>query len=235
MRNELLLITTLLVEYTAVVAAYKFFGKNGLYAWIALATVLANIEVMILVRAFGIEMTLGNVLFASTFLVTDVLSEVHGKKAAQKGVWIGVAAAAVFMVVSASWLWYNPSENDVTAAAFRGIFAYTPRVVISSLAVFVIVQNLDVFLYHRIWDATSSGGGENARKGKLWLRNNCATIISQLVNAVLYNLFAFGGMYPKGTLIQIIVSTLLIYIVTSLADTPFIYWARKIGTESAEK
>ncbi|HHW95082.1 MAG TPA: queuosine precursor transporter [Mogibacterium sp.] len=226
MRNELLLIITLLIEYTGVVLAYKFFGRNGLYAWVGLATVLANIEVMILVRAFGIEMTLGNVLFATTFLVTDILSENYGKKYAAKGVRVGIASALFFMLVSFSWLMYIPSENDVTSEAFRGLFAYTPRVIISSLVVFVIVQHLDVWLYHKIWDITASKFG-NKTKG-LWIRNNVATMSSQLVNAVLYNIFAFGGIYPQKTIIQIIVSTLIIYFITSLADTPFLYWARKI-------
>ncbi len=229
MRNELLLIVTLIVEYTGVVLAYKYFGRNGLYAWIGMATILANIEVMILVRAFGIEMTLGNILFATTFLVTDILSENYGKKYATKGVRIGISSAMLFMIVSFSWLLYLPSENNVTADAFKGIFEYTPRVVIASLVVFTIVQYLDVWLYHRIWDITARKV-RNRNKG-LWIRNNSATMLSQVVNAVLYNLFAFGGIYPKMTLVQIIISTLCIYFVTSLADTPFLYWARKIKNE----
>ncbi len=48
--------------------------------WTVLATIAANIEVLIMVTAFGMEMTLGNILFASTFLVTDILSELYGKK-----------------------------------------------------------------------------------------------------------------------------------------------------------
>lgn len=229
MRNEILLIITLIIEYTGVVLAYKFFGRNGMYAWIGLATVLANIEVMILVRAFGIEMTLGNVLFATTFLVTDILSENYGKKYAAKGVRIGIAASVLFMAVSFSWLMFIPSENNVTEEAFKGIFSYTPRVVLSSLIVFVIVQYLDVWLYHKVWDITAKRSGERSRY--LFIRNNAATMLSQLINAILYNIFAFGGIYPKRTMVQIIISTLIIYFITSLADTPFIYMARKIGRD----
>ena len=50
-----------------VIAAYKFFGKTGLYCMSAIATILANIEALILINAFGMEQTLGNVLFAATF------------------------------------------------------------------------------------------------------------------------------------------------------------------------
>ena len=69
--NEWLLAGQVVLAYGAVVAAWRFFGRAGLYAWSVLATVAANIEVIAQVRAFGMDMTLGNVLFASTFLVTD--------------------------------------------------------------------------------------------------------------------------------------------------------------------
>ena len=74
MTNELLIIISFLIIYGSVTGFYRFFGKNGLLAFNVCATILANIEVLILVRAFGIEMTLGNILFASTFLITDILT-----------------------------------------------------------------------------------------------------------------------------------------------------------------
>lgn len=75
MINELLLAGSLIFIFSCVLLAYRFFGKTGLYCLSAIVTVLANIEVLILVNAFGAEQTLGNVLFASTFLITDILSE----------------------------------------------------------------------------------------------------------------------------------------------------------------
>ena len=80
MRNELLILLSLVVLYGSVLLWMKLFGKQGLYGWTVIATIAANIEVLILVDAFGMEQTLGNVLFASTFLVTDILSESYGKK-----------------------------------------------------------------------------------------------------------------------------------------------------------
>ena len=78
--NEILLVLSLLVIYGSVLLVYRLFGKSGLYCFTAIATITANIEVLILVDAFGMEQTLGNILFASTFLVTDIISEVDGKK-----------------------------------------------------------------------------------------------------------------------------------------------------------
>ena len=66
MTNEILLIATVVVLYGAILLWYRLFGTNGLMAFNVLATIAANIEVLILVDAFGMEMTLGNILFAST-------------------------------------------------------------------------------------------------------------------------------------------------------------------------
>ena len=69
--NEILLVLSLLVIYGSVLLVYRLFGKSGLYCFTAIATITANIEVLIMVDAFGMEQTLGNILFASTFLVTE--------------------------------------------------------------------------------------------------------------------------------------------------------------------
>ena len=82
--NEILLVASLFVIYGCVLLAYRLFGKSGLYCFTAIATITANIEVLIMVKAFGMEQTLGNILFASTFLVTDIISEIEGKKRPRK-------------------------------------------------------------------------------------------------------------------------------------------------------
>lgn len=102
--NELLLIGSLIVIFTLVLLFFRLFGKTGLYCWTVFATITANIEVLIVVNAFGMEQTLGNVLFASTFLVTDLLSEFYGKEASQKAVNIGIACSLAFLIISQSWL-----------------------------------------------------------------------------------------------------------------------------------
>ena len=222
--NELLLIISLPLIYGAVLAAYKFFGKTGLFAWTVFATITANLEVLLLVDAFGIEQTLGNVLFASTFLVTDILSEKYGKKDAQVAVDLGVATSIGFIVLSRLWLCYTPAVNDWAMPSFQTIFTNTPRVMLASVLVFAIVQRFDVWLYHKWWDYSKRKFGDNKRF--LWLRNNGSTMVSQLLNTVLYTFGAFGGLYELPTLISICISSYAVFFVTSLADTPFVYWAR---------
>lgn len=226
MRNEALLIVTLLVLYGSVLLWFALFGTSGLMGFTVFATIAANIEVLILVQAFGMEMTLGNILFATTFLVTDILSEIAGKKQAQQAVWIGIAANVLFVVVSQSWLMYIPSAEDWVTPSMRPIFSNTPRLMLASLAVYAIVQVFDVWLYHKWWDLTQRLSGD--RRGYLWVRNNGSTLISQLLNAILYTAFAFYGMYDIPTLVSIVLSSYVIFIFTSLLDTPIVYWARLI-------
>ena len=229
MRNEIILILSLLAIYTAVVLFYKFWGKSGLYCWTVIATISANIEVLILVDAFGMEQTLGNILFASMFLVTDILSETEGKEAAKKAVTLGIVTSVVFVLISQSWLLYLPNENDFAMPAIRSVFTNTPRLMISSIVVYAIVQMFDVWAYHAIWNKTEKYCKDSKRF--LWLRNNGSTLVSQFFNTFLYTFAAFLFIYPVGTLMNIVLSSYVIFIVTSLLDTPAVYAARWIKSK----
>ena len=176
--------------------------------------------------AFGVEQTLGNILFGSTFLVTDILSEKYGKKDAQLSVNLGIATSIGFITLSQLWLQYTPAANDWAMESFRVIFSNTPRVMLASLLVYAIVQRLDVWLYHKWWDFTRKKFGDSDRF--LWLRNNGSTMLSQLMNALLDTFGAFGGLYELPTLISICISSYAIFFITALADTPFVYLARSI-------
>lgn len=233
MRNELLLILNLLIVYGAVLLFYRLFGRQGLLTFSIIATILANIEVMILVDAYGLEQTLGNVMFASTFLITDIISENEGREKAGQVVNLGIAASLIFIVISQFWLLYTPSANDWAFPHFQALFSNTPRIVIAGFAVYAIVQKMDIFLYHKWWAFTEKKFGN--KHGMLWLRNNGSTLITQLLNAVLFNVIAFAGTYPTHTLFTIIISTYVIYIVAAVLDTPFIYLARRIKQNSLKK
>lgn len=224
MQNEVLLMISLCITFFTVTVLFKIFQEQGLYLWTIVATIAANIEVLIVIDAFGMEMTLGNILFASTFLVTDILSELYGKKAAQTAVYLGIATSVIFIFISQSWLLYLPNKNDFTSPAIRTVFSNTPRLMVVGIAVYVIVQLFDVWAYHKWWDFTSQKFGD--RKKFLWLRNNGSTLISQFLNTILFTWGAFAGTYDTPTLISIAISSYIIFIITSIADTPFVYLAR---------
>ena len=158
--NEIILISSLLILFSSVVLIYKFFGKAGIFSAGAIITIMANIEVLLLVKAFGLEQTLGNVLFASTFLMTDILSELDGKKEATKAVYLGIIASVAMVVISQSWFLYSPAEADWARPHLEAVFSVTPRLLLASLLGYIVSQKLDVFLYHKIWEFTEKKTGD---------------------------------------------------------------------------
>ena len=225
--NELLLIATLLLTYGSILLTFRYFGGTGLYVMNSVITILANIEVLVVVDAFGIEQTLGNVLFATTFLVTDILSETSGKKAARRAVLIGVASLTFFLILTQLWVRYLPSESDWAMPSIQTLFSFAPRTIGASLAVYILSQQFDVWIYHQWWNLTERLSGSH--RSWLWVRNNGSTMISQLINTVVFTLLAFYGVYDTDTLVSIMLSTYIVYFIISILDTPVIYLARRIN------
>ncbi len=226
MSNEILLLFSILLIYGILIIWFGLFGKGGLISFTVLATITANIEVMILIRAFGLDQTLGNVMFASSFLATDILSELYGKDDAKKAVYVGIITSISFILFTQFWFLYTVAPEDAVMEHLKGIFSSTPRMMTASLLVYAIVQRFDVWAYHKFWKLTENASG-NKRK-YLWIRNNGSTLISQLLNAILFTTFAFFGTYDAKTIVNIIASSYAVFFVTSLADTPMIYLARKM-------
>lgn len=231
--NELLLIGSLLFCFGAVLLSYRMFGKSGLFAMTAFCTIAANIEVLILIRAFGMEQTLGNVLFGASFLITDILSENEGKKDADRAANLGIFITVLFLLLSQGWLLFTPAQGDTAMPQIRALFSGMPRLMISSALVYAVTQKFDVWLYHKWWRFTERKFGDSRRF--LWLRNNGSTMISQLLNTVLFSLAAFLGTYQISTLLSIIGSSYLIFFITSLLDTPIVYLARRMKERQLAK
>ena len=222
MSNEILFIAAVLIYLGSVVLLYKLFGRNGLFAFAIFGTLLGNIAVCKCMDLFGVSTTSGNVLYASTFLVTDILSEKYGKKTAARAVKYSFTIMVLWLIGTQLILWFTPNENDYVNDSLRVVFGLVPRITAASLAGFVCSQNIDVFLYHFIWEKT----GDNEKK--LWLRNNGSTLISQAIDTVIFTSLAFWGTYPVSVFVSILLTTYLFKAVVALMDTPFIYIARKI-------
>lgn len=220
--NEILLILSIFFIYGLVLLWFYIFGEKGLLCFTVFATIVANIEVLLVIKAFSLEQTLGNVLFGASFLATDILSEFYGKKTSRKAVIVGILTSISFVILSQSWLLYDV-VNDLKEP-FKLIFSNTPRIMLSSLIIYAISQFFDVWVYHKWWAFTEKISGD--KRKYLWLRNNGSTLISQFINSLLFTFFAFYGVYDINTLINIFISSYVIFIVTSILDTPVIYIAR---------
>ena len=222
MPNELIFIITVLLYLGSVLVLYKLFGRNGLYAFAVFSTLLGNIAVCKCVDIFGLSTTAGNVLYASTFLVTDILSEKYGKKEAARAVAYSFSTMILWLIGTQLILLFTPNANDYINESLKVVFGLVPRVTLGSLAGYACSQLIDVTLYHFIWNKT--GGG----RSKLWLRNNGSTLISQAIDTVIFTFIAFWGTYPNNVFFSILITTYLFKAIVALLDTPFIYLARII-------
>lgn len=199
---------------------YKLFGKTGLYAWTVFASVLSSIEASKIVTLFGISVTLGNVLYGSAFLITDILSENHGKKAANRAVYLGIITSLVWVFATSYLCWFVPNGDDFLSPNIHAVFGFVPRIAISSILTYAISQALDIYIYHYLWKLCG-----NTSK-LLWLRNNGSTLVSQFLDTVIFTVLAFYGTVPYDVLLILIVSTYVFKVLVSLLDTPLIYLAR---------
>lgn len=169
----------------------------------------------------------GALPYPVTFLVTDLLSELYGRRRANQVVWAGFVASA--FVLATLWLGDqfraipdSPVGDDVYRAAFSNAW----RVIAASMTAYLIAQLVDVRLFHFWRDLT---------KGRhLWLRNNASTIVSQLLDSALVVVVLFTGIKPADEMLAIALDLWLFKALVALADTPFFYlgtwWLKRLPT-----
>lgn len=218
--NEILLIVEIIVTFTLLLVAKKLFGKYGVIGWIGLASIIANIQVMKSVTLFGLSATVGNVLFASNFLATDILSENYGKKDAQRGVYFGLFAIICYLIFSQLMLAYKPNSIDFADASMQTLFGLAPRICIASVSMFFLANLIDVHLFDFL--------KRKFNDKYLWLRNNVCTIICNCTENFFFFLIAYLGIVDIKELIIMALTCSVIETFIALCDTPFLYLSKKI-------
>jgi len=218
--NTALFLAEIIFTFSLVIAFFKLFGKTGLYIWMAIATCFAQIGTAKTITLFGTSCTAGCVLFASTYLVTDILNEVYSEKAAKKAVYIGFASVIAFVASMAFINYLKPAVTDTSANAISMLFGIVPRISAASIVMYFVSNLLDVKLFNAIKKTT---GGKH-----MWLRNNVATIVCNGGENFLFLLLAFAGQMPTNLIFSIAVSATIVESVIAVCDTPFLYIARKI-------
>ena len=227
MINELLWIGLIVINFLIVILAYRMFGKTGLYVWTAVAVILANIQVMKIVQIFGLVTALGNVIYSSLFLVTDILNENYTKDDAQKAVWIGFFVLIATTIVMQITIYFIPDKSDFISGSLSKIFSLLPRIAFASLIAYIVSQTHDVWFFARL--------KIRDRKKRLWLRNNLSTVLSQLIDNTIFTLIAFVGVFTWLEIGQIFLTSLILKVIVAACDTPFVYWARKIKKQIDKK
>jgi len=222
--QNLLYLSTLVLDLGLTVLMFRFFGKEGLLACIVLSILLANLQGPKLTVIFGMQTSLGVIFYSSIFFATDLMSEKFGKKEADRAVLMGFSISVIILLMLSISLLFLPSiQGNQTFStevhqAFVTILDFTPRFIIGSLFSYLISQRFDVWCFHKIKHWTN---------GKhLWLRNNLSTMASQTIDTTLYSLVVWWGVVDLETAIQLGLAKMAFKIGIAAFDTPFIYWAR---------
>lgn len=219
--NELYWVALLLLNFGAILLIYRMFGKIGLYAWTPIAVIVANIQVLKTVELFGVVATLGNIVYATSFLATDILSENHGKKEARTAVAIGFFSLIVMTLFMNLALLFEPHSSDFAHESLSTLFSVMPRIALASLTAYLVSQLHDIRAYH-FWKSRFPGARH------IWLRNNASTMISQLLDSVIFSMIAFYGLFSMDVFIEIVITTYLLKWLVAALDTPLLYLARRM-------
>ncbi len=197
----------------------------SLTALFVLALAAANVISSKVVTLFGFSAPAGIIVYPITFMVTDVVSEVFGKRYSKRVVWTGFAMMLLLLVITRVAIYLPPAAFYRHQSVFRQIFSASNRIIVASLIAYLVSQTCDVALFHFWRDVT------NTRF--LWLRNNVSTMTSQLIDTVLFILIAFYSIYSLPDCLRLIGGQYLFKFVFALLDTPFVYlgvWWAKRGT-----
>lgn len=166
----------------------------------------------------GVRVSVGIFFMPFMFLITDIVGEVHGEERASLFVACSEIMLVLLLASTLLCIRLRPNETWDNQAAYESVFGSTLRMTIASLVSFFISQNLDVRLFFLLRKAT--------RGGRLWIRNNVATIISQFVDTCVFEYLAFWHLTPKFTT-AFVFSLVLPYwgfkVLFALCDTPFCY------------
>ncbi|MCS7119231.1 MAG: queuosine precursor transporter [Archaeoglobaceae archaeon] len=222
MLNEILGFILLIVCFSGITLFFRIFGKAGLYAWMAMAIIIANIQVTKIIEVFGLVTAMGNVIYGSTFLVTDILTERYGVRCARKAVLIGFFAMVFATFIIQITILFKPHENDVVSEAMAKVFQFMPSAMVASLTAYLVSQIHDVWAFE-MW--------KKKTKGKfLWIRNNASTMVSQLIDNFTFTVLFFIIFNPEfltilgwSGIFEIFITSYAMKLVVALLDTPFIY------------
>jgi uncharacterized integral membrane protein (TIGR00697 family) len=172
------------------------------------------------IKIFGnslFELSVGVLPYPITFLITDLISEIYGKKSANQVVITGIFASffsmGILLIANEVPAIKNSPIDDQT---FNEVFALSPIAVLASMIAYLIAQFIDIRIYH-FW--------KNLTKGKmLWLRNNFSTFTSQFVDSLLViGLLSLFGVLEWTLFWGLVISSFLFKVLVAALDTPLLY------------
>ena len=219
----------------AILALMKFYGLYGLYIYNTLAIIIANIQVLRFTTysSFIDPVALGTVLFTTTYFVNDVITEHYGLAAAKKCVTLVFWAQLLVTIWMLLALGHplpgleNASatikEANISYEAMLQLFTPSSRILLASLASYLLSQWLDILIFNRLRTATNGQF--------LWFRQNAAMLISGLLDTFLFSFLAFMwlseiNMSWHELFFTYVFSSQILRFILNVAITPFMYLSK---------
>ncbi len=182
------------------------------------ALIAANLLGTKIAKLWFIEFSVGIFAFPITFLITDVIEEVHGKEKTKQLVTTGLISLIFVLLLTSLSVSLPFAERSLVQEEYTQIFGISLRIFVASITAFSISQFHDVWAFN-FWKEKTHGRF-------LWLRNNLSTITSQFLDTTIFMFIAFYGISPKFTvsyIFALIIPYWILKIVVALFDTPFVY------------
>lgn len=237
--TELVAILQLLASWLFLfVFAYKY-GRPGIYTYIVTAVILSNIQVLKLGHFFWSHepVALGTVVFASTFLATDILTEFHSEKAAKKSVTLGFLGFAFFSILMLLHV-YSPPVSDATLKtyhltdghdAMQTLFTPSISLLVASLISYFASERLDIFLYITLKRLTNGKA--------LWLRSMGAATVSAFIDTAIFSILAWKVFEVQSVSWSVLFSTYILgsfwpRVIISITGVPVLYGLRRLSRTS---
>ena len=174
----------------------------------------------------GVAVSVGIFAYPLTFMMTDAIAEVFGKKRAKDVVWAGVIALLFVLGLTIISIAVPSAARYTFGDEYALVFTNSSRILIASIIAFLISQTHDIWAFE-FWKAKTDGKW-------LWLRNNASTFVSQAIDTVLFTFIAFYGINDQFTvafILQLSATYWLFKIFFAAIDTPFVYslvkWLRQ--------
>lgn len=192
----------------------KRYGVEYIIGMFACFAVIANIIASKIVVFGPFTVPAAVLVYSTTFLLTDFLSELYSEKEAIKAVYIGFISNVVLVIsiwVAVRW---QSAPFWQGQPAFESIFGLVPRIVLGSMIAYIVSQSLDVKIFMFF---------KNKYPKHLWLRNNAGTMISQFIDTLIFITVAFYGNINLDILLSLVFGQYIVKWIIAVFDTPFLY------------
>ena len=161
--------------------------------------------------------SIGVLPYPITFLCTDLISELYGKKRADAIVLTGfvVSVYMLGLLQLGRVLPVSHLQDEMIQEHYMAVFGQSGRAIVGSMAAYLVAQFIDVRLYH-FWRRLTNGR-------HLWLRNNASTMLSQLLDTTVVVTILFAGVWTWSQIGAVILASYAYKLLVAAADTPLLY------------